>query len=68
MSSQQILPSETVIHQCGSSLAGKTTGELAIQLSAADPHLLILSARAEERVTPIIQKIKSIISIPGSSK
>ncbi|RHZ62618.1 hypothetical protein CDV55_104843 [Aspergillus turcosus] len=71
MSSQQILPSETIIHRYGSSLAGKTilitgvsgdsiAGELAIQLSAARPHLLILSARAEERVTPIIQKIKSI--------
>lgn len=35
-------------------------GELAIQLSAAGPHLLILSSRAEERVTPVIQKIKSI--------
>ncbi|KAF7179471.1 hypothetical protein CNMCM7691_008404 [Aspergillus felis] len=71
MSSQQILPSETIIHRYGSSLAGKTVlitgvsgdsiaGELAIQLSAAAPHLLILSARAEERVTPVIDKIKSI--------
>ncbi|KAF4172046.1 hypothetical protein CNMCM8694_008177 [Aspergillus lentulus] len=71
MSSQQILPSETIIHRYGSSLVGKTilitgvsgdsiAGELAIQLSAAGPHLLILSARAEERVTPIVEKIKSI--------
>ncbi|GFF95199.1 retinol dehydrogenase 14 [Aspergillus udagawae] len=70
MSSQQILPSETIIHRYGSSLAGKTilitgvsgnsiAGELAIQLSAAAPHLLILSGRAEERVTPVIEKIKS---------
>ncbi|KAF7133893.1 hypothetical protein CNMCM5793_005359 [Aspergillus hiratsukae] len=35
-------------------------GELAIQLSAAGPHLLILSARAEERVTPVIEKINFI--------
>lgn len=34
-------------------------GELAIQLSAAAPNLLILSARAEEKVTPIATKIKS---------
>ncbi|GIC86362.1 uncharacterized protein Aud_002732 [Aspergillus udagawae] len=70
MFSQQILPSETIIHRYGSSFAGKTilitgvsgnsiAGELAIQLSAAAPHLLILSARAEERVTPVIEKIKS---------
>ncbi|OJJ88354.1 uncharacterized protein ASPGLDRAFT_699898 [Aspergillus glaucus CBS 516.65] len=70
MSSQVILPSETIIHRCGSSLAGKTilitgisshsiAGELAIQLSAAAPHLLILSARAEEKVIPIARKIKS---------
>ncbi|KAF4168137.1 hypothetical protein CNMCM6936_003245 [Aspergillus lentulus] len=71
MSSQQILPSETVIHRYGTSLVGKTilitgvtgdsiAGELAVQLSAARPHLLILSARAEERITPIVEKIKSI--------
>ncbi|RHZ65516.1 uncharacterized protein CDV56_108503 [Aspergillus thermomutatus] len=70
MSSQRILPSETIIQRSGSSLAGKTilitgvsgqsiAGELAVQLSAAGPHLLILSARAEEKVAPIIQKIKS---------
>ncbi|KAG2412389.1 hypothetical protein HFD88_009946 [Aspergillus terreus] len=71
MSSQQILPSETLIDRYGSSLAGKTilitgvsgdsiAGELAIQLSAAAPHLLILSARAEENVAPIIEKIRLI--------
>ncbi|BCR90341.1 uncharacterized protein ACHE_60227S [Aspergillus chevalieri] len=67
MSSQVILPSETIIQRYGSSLAGKTmtgissesiAGELAIQLSAAAPRLLILSARAEEKVTPIAEKIK----------
>lgn len=33
-------------------------GELALQISAVDPKLLILSARAESKVTPIINKIK----------
>jgi NAD(P)-dependent dehydrogenase (short-subunit alcohol dehydrogenase family) len=33
-------------------------GELAVQLAAADPKLLILSARAESKVTAIIAKIK----------
>jgi len=33
-------------------------GELAVQISAVDPKLLILSARAESKVTPIINKIK----------
>lgn len=33
-------------------------GELAVQLAAVDPKLLILSARAESKVTPIIAKIK----------
>ncbi|KAF4218263.1 hypothetical protein CNMCM8980_005487 [Aspergillus fumigatiaffinis] len=71
MSSQQILPSETIIQRYDSSLTGKTilitgvsgdsiAGELAFQLSAAAPHLLILSARAEERVTPVVEKIKSV--------
>lgn len=30
-----------------------------MQLSTANPHLLILGARAEEKVTPIAEKIKS---------
>lgn len=34
-------------------------GELAIQLATADPKLLILSARTESNVAPIIEKIKS---------
>ena len=34
-------------------------GELALQLSAADPKLLILSARAEAKVAGIQDKIKS---------
>lgn len=33
-------------------------GELAVQISASNPKLLILSARAESKVTPIITKIK----------
>jgi NAD(P)-dependent dehydrogenase (short-subunit alcohol dehydrogenase family) len=37
---------------------GSIAGELAIQLSAADPKLLILCARAESKVAPIIKKIK----------
>ncbi|KAL5366532.1 hypothetical protein BJX96DRAFT_170006 [Aspergillus floccosus] len=63
MSSQQILPSETLIHRyvlitgvSGDSIAG----ELAIQLSAAAPHLLILSARAEEKAAPVIERIRLI--------
>ncbi|EED12465.1 lung carbonyl reductase, putative [Talaromyces stipitatus ATCC 10500] len=71
MSSKQILPSEEIIQQYGSSLVGKTilitgvsgdsiAGELAIQLSAAKPHLLILSARAEDRIAPIVEKIKAM--------
>jgi NAD(P)-dependent dehydrogenase (short-subunit alcohol dehydrogenase family) len=34
-------------------------GELATQLSAADPRLLILSARDETKATPIINKIRA---------
>lgn len=34
-------------------------GELALQLSAADPKLLILSARAESKIAGIQEKIKS---------
>lgn len=33
-------------------------GELAIQLSTADPKLLILSARAESKVVSVIEKIR----------
>lgn len=33
-------------------------GELAIQISAVNPKLLILSARSESKVTPIIDRIK----------
>ncbi|GAM38948.1 short-chain oxidoreductase [Talaromyces pinophilus] len=69
MTSQQILPSETIIQRYGCSLEGKTilitgvsgdsiAGELAVQLSAANPRLLILSARTEERVDPAIEIIK----------
>ncbi|KAJ5486050.1 Short-chain dehydrogenase/reductase SDR [Penicillium desertorum] len=67
---QQILRSEVVLEKYGKALAGKTVlitgvsddsiaGELALQLSAADPKLLILSARAEAKVAGIRDKIKS---------
>ncbi|KAJ5257802.1 hypothetical protein N7505_001942 [Penicillium chrysogenum] len=67
---QQILRSEAVLEKYGKALAGKTVlitgvsddsiaGELALQLSAADPKLLILSARAEAKVAGIQDKIKS---------
>lgn len=35
-------------------------GELAVQLASADPALLILTARAESKVTGIQEKIKSV--------
>ncbi|KAK5989617.1 Retinol dehydrogenase 12 [Cladobotryum mycophilum] len=65
---QKILPSETILEQYGKSLAGKVVlitgvsndsiaGELAVQLSTANPSLLILSARSEARVEPIVEKI-----------
>ncbi|KAJ5185421.1 Short-chain dehydrogenase/reductase SDR [Penicillium cf. griseofulvum] len=67
---QQILRSEVVLEKYGKALAGKTVlitgvsddsiaGELAVQLSTADPKLLILTARAESKVQGIQQKIKS---------
>ncbi|KAJ5691141.1 hypothetical protein N7488_011876 [Penicillium malachiteum] len=60
--------SEDVLEQYGESLVGKTilvtgvsnesiAGELAIQLAAADPKLLILTARTESRASSIIAKI-----------
>ncbi|KAJ5827185.1 Short-chain dehydrogenase/reductase SDR [Penicillium robsamsonii] len=66
----QILRSEVVLEKYGKTLAGKTVlitgvsdhsiaGELAIQLSAADPKLLILTARAESKVAGIQEKIRS---------
>ncbi|KAF3384903.1 Retinol dehydrogenase 11 [Penicillium rolfsii] len=69
MSGPQILRSEAVLEKFGKSLAGKTVlvtgvseqsiaGELAIQLAATNPKLLILSARAEKNVAPIIKQIK----------
>lgn len=69
-SQQKIQTSEAILEKYGSSLAGKTilitgvaadsiAGELAVQLSAAKPALLILSARSEARVEPIIAKIKA---------
>ncbi|KAJ6783687.1 hypothetical protein PWT90_08045 [Aphanocladium album] len=71
MVSQQIIQkSEAILEKYGSSLTGKTilitgvapdsiAGELAVQLSAAKPALLILSARSEARVEPIVAKIKA---------
>ncbi|KAJ5950933.1 Short-chain dehydrogenase/reductase SDR [Penicillium vulpinum] len=67
---QQVLRSEIVLEKYGKALAGKTVlitgvsddsiaGELALQLSAADPKLLILTARAESKVAGIQAKIKS---------
>lgn len=35
-------------------------GELAVQLSIANPALLILSAKAQRHVEPIVKKIKSL--------
>ncbi|KAJ5158660.1 Short-chain dehydrogenase/reductase SDR [Penicillium coprophilum] len=67
---QQVLRSEVVLEKYGKALAGKTVlitgvsddsiaGELALQLSAADPKLLILTARAESKVAGIQEKIRS---------
>ncbi|KAL3459000.1 hypothetical protein BJX64DRAFT_301610 [Aspergillus heterothallicus] len=57
---QHIISSETgktilITGVSGDSIAG----ELAVQLSAANPRLLILSAREPERVAPIIERINS---------
>lgn len=68
-SQQKIQTSEANLEKYGSSLKGKTilitgvaadsiAGELAVQLSTAQPALLILSARAESRVQPIVAKIR----------
>ncbi|GIJ85018.1 hypothetical protein Asppvi_003873 [Aspergillus pseudoviridinutans] len=67
---QEILKSEVILQKYGHSLAGKTilvtgvssdsiAGELALQLSSVDPALLILVARAESKVTPIVEKIRA---------
>lgn len=67
---QNILPSEAILEKYGTRLAGKTilitgvskdsiAGELALQLSNVNPALLILSARSESRVEPIIETIKA---------
>ncbi|KAL6911167.1 NAD(P)-binding protein [Trichoderma evansii] len=69
-SSQVILSSEFILSKYGESLAGKTilitgvagdsiAGELAVQVSSANPSTLIVTARAESRVEPIIAKIKA---------
>jgi NAD(P)-dependent dehydrogenase (short-subunit alcohol dehydrogenase family) len=66
---QQVLTSEAVLEKYGKALVGKTVlitgvsedsiaGELAVQLANVDPKLLILSARAESRVAPIVEKIQ----------
>ncbi|KAJ5091784.1 Short-chain dehydrogenase/reductase SDR [Penicillium alfredii] len=70
MSPKQILPSEAILEKYGKALAGKAVlitgvadnsiaGELALQVSSADPKLLILSARAESRVAPIMEKVRT---------
>ncbi|KAJ5382854.1 Short-chain dehydrogenase/reductase SDR [Penicillium concentricum] len=67
---QQVLRSEVVLEKYGKALAGKTVlitgvsddsiaGELALQLSAADPKLLILTARSGSKVAGIQEKIRS---------
>lgn len=38
---------------------GSIAGELALQLSAAKPALLILTARSESRVEPVVSQIKA---------
>lgn len=69
-SQQQILSCEVILEKYGSSLAGKTilvtgvaadsiAGELAVQLSRANPALLILTARSQDRVEPIVTRIKA---------
>ncbi|TQV97575.1 short-chain oxidoreductase [Cordyceps javanica] len=67
---QKIQSSEAILKKYGKSIAGKTilitgvaadsiAGELAVQLSAAGPALLILSARSQARVEPVDAKIKA---------
>lgn len=69
-SEQNILPSEAILERYGTRLDGKTilitgvskgsiAGELALQLSNVSPALLILSARSESRVEPIVEKIQA---------
>ncbi|UKZ62706.1 uncharacterized protein TrAtP1_003940 [Trichoderma atroviride] len=69
-SSQVILSSEFILSKYGESLAGKTilitgvagdsiAGELAVQVSSANPSTLILTARTGSRVDPIVAKIKA---------
>jgi NAD(P)-dependent dehydrogenase (short-subunit alcohol dehydrogenase family) len=69
-SEQKILQSEVILEKYGKALTGKTilitgvsndsiAGELAVQLSSVNPGLLILSARSESRVDPVIEKIKA---------
>lgn len=68
-SKQMIQTSEAILEKYGAALKGKTilitgvaadsiAGELAVQLSAVEPKVLILSARSESRVEPIVAKIK----------
>ncbi|KAJ5946355.1 hypothetical protein N7454_003194 [Penicillium verhagenii] len=71
MSAKQRLRSEIILEKYGKALNGKTilitgisdasiAGELAVQLSATNPELLILSARTESKVAPIITRIKEL--------
>ncbi|KAJ5379120.1 Short-chain dehydrogenase/reductase SDR [Penicillium cosmopolitanum] len=70
MSGKQILRSEVILEKYGKKLAGKTVlitgvsdesiaGELALQLAAADPKMLILSARSGSKVAPVINQINA---------
>lgn len=68
-SKQQIQTCEAILGEYGASLAGKTilitgvapdsiAGELAFQLSAVKPALLVVSARSEARIEPVVARIK----------
>lgn len=68
-SKQQIQTCEAILGKYGASLAGKTilitgvapdsiAGELAFQLSAVKPALLVVSARSDAHVEPIVARIK----------
>lgn len=67
---QLIQTSEEILEKHGAALEGKTilitgvaadsiAGELALQLSAVGPKLLILSARSESRMESIVAEIKA---------
>ncbi|KAM0253926.1 hypothetical protein ACHAQJ_007048 [Trichoderma viride] len=70
VSAQVILSSEYILNKYGESLTGKTilitgvagdsiAGELAVQISSSNPATLILTARTESRIEPVVAKIKA---------